>query len=137
MADVVITASAIIAGAGATVDRSLNAGEAITQGKVVYKSVPGGKLFLADSNGATPPEIRRPYGISLNSASPDQPLAVLRAGPLTMSGLTANTAYYLSDTPGGICPEADVGTLETQVFLGLATSTTNLNVNMQVGGTKP
>lgn len=137
MADVVITASAIIAGAGASIDRNYNAGEAITQGKVVYLQDSTKKLFLADSNAPTPPEIRRPYGIALNASSPDQPLAVLRGGPLTMSGLTANTAYYLSDTPGGICPEADVGTLETQVFLGLATSATNMNVNIQVGGTKP
>ena len=43
--------------------------------------------------------------------------------------LTANTPYFLSDTPGGICPIADVGTGEYLTEIGIAKSTTVLAVN--------
>ena len=48
--------------------------------------------------------------------------------------LTAGVAFYLSDTPGGICPVADVGTGEYATVLGFATSTTVLNLKIQESG---
>jgi hypothetical protein len=48
--------------------------------------------------------------------------------------MTAGVAYYLSDTPGGICPVADLGTGEYPSIVGIATSTTVLNVNFQSSG---
>jgi hypothetical protein len=59
-------------------------------------------------------------------------VTVHKRGAITIGAtLTAGTAYYLSDTPGGICPLADLLSGEYVVLLGLAASTTVLNVNIQ------
>jgi hypothetical protein len=54
---------------------------------------------------------------------------------VTIGGtLVANTAYYLGDTPGGICPVGDLAAGEYPCLLGLATSTSVLNVDIQAPG---
>lgn len=133
MADLVITAANVVAGADASIADG-QAGEAITAGKAVYKSSTTKKWMLADSNSATA-EARQAKGIALNGASLNQPVTVLTGGSVTIgAALTAGTAYYLSDTPGGICPIADVGAGEYVCLLGLAASASVLNVNIQFPG---
>lgn len=132
MADITITAANVKAGANATMEAGI-AGEAVAAGKTVYKAADG-KYWLADSNSATA-LARTPRGIALASAAADQPLTIARSGDVTIGAtLTAGTAYYLSDTPGGICPVADVGTGENVVLLGLAKSTTVLVLDIQAPG---
>ena len=64
-----------------------------------------------------------------------QPVRVLRSGPCTIGAtLTAGVAYYLSDTAGGICPVADLSTGEYPCLVGIATSTTVLDVRFQYSG---
>ena len=133
MADLTITAASVLAGANAVRD-SGNAGEAITAGQAVYRSSTTNKWMLADSDSATA-EAKKPTGIALNGAALNQPLAVLKSGDITIGAtLTAGTAYYLSATPGGICPVADVGAGEDVCLLGLAKSTTVLAVAIQAPG---
>lgn len=133
MADIAITAANVVAVAGSDIDRG-TAGATITAGQVVYEDAATGKHLLADANSATA-AARAPKGIALNGASNNQPLAVLTEGPVTIGGtLTPGVAYYLSDTPGGIAPVADVGTGEYSTVLGIATSATVLNVNIQSSG---
>lgn len=130
MADISIVSSAVVAGTNSTRD-SGTAGETITAGKAIYLSSTTAKWMLADSNSATV-EARKATAIALNAASLNQPVAVLRSGDVTIGAtLTAGTAYYLSDTPGGLCPLADVGTGEYVCQIGLAKSTTVLSVNIQ------
>jgi hypothetical protein len=132
MADLTITAASVIAGTGAT-KKLGTAGATITAGKVVYLDSDGNHK-LADNNSATA-ALRSPAGIALNGAADGQPLIVLTAGPVTIGAtLTAGVAYYLSDTPGGICPVADLATGEYAVIIGIATSTTVLNVDIQESG---
>lgn len=134
MADLTITAASVVAGAGASINRSGNAGETITAGQVVYKSPTSHKWMKADSDSATA-GAKVAGGIALNGASLDQPLAVLTAGPVTIGAtLTGGTGYYLSNAAGGICPVADVGSGENVCLLGLATSTTVLEVGIQSSG---
>jgi hypothetical protein len=134
MVDITITPGNVLAGADAKTETG-KAGELLAAGKTVYKDVATGKFKLTDTNAATPPEIRKAYGIALNGASLDQPVVVQKAGQITIGAtLVAGTAYYLSDTPGGICPAADVGTGESVCLLGLAASTTVLNVDIQFPG---
>src|SRR5262245_31736330 len=107
MADLTITAANVLAGAGSTIENG-RAGAAITAGQVVYAAA-NGTYQLADANGASA-VIKTARGIALHAAASGQPLAILRAGSITIGAtMTAGTAYYLSDTPGGICPVADVG----------------------------
>ena len=133
MTDLSITAANVVAGADADIVHGI-AGETIVAGKGVYRSSTTKKWMLADSNSATV-EARTAQGVSLNAASLNQPLTVQRSGDITIGAtLTAGLAYYLSDTPGGICPIADVGSGEYVCLIGLAKSTTVLDIAIQAPG---
>lgn len=130
MANLVITAASTLAGSNATVERG-SFGEAVTAGQVVYKSSTTQKYMLADSNSVTV-EARHALGIALNGGAVDQPAQVQKAGKIILGAtLTPGTDYYLSDTPGAICPRADVGTGEYVCLLGLAESATVLDLDIQ------
>jgi len=134
MADLVITASAVLAGNGARTEQGA-AGEAITAGKLVYRDATTGKYFMSDSNAASASS-RVVRGMALNGASDGQPLQIARPGcDITMNAvLTPGTTYYLSDTPGGICPLADVGVGEFYQPIGVAKSATVLAFNPTLSG---
>lgn len=133
MADITLTPANVVAGSDSSAVTGV-AGETIAAGKAVYLSSTTKKWMLADSNSATA-EARKAKGIALNGASLNQPVAIHKAGDITIGGtLVAGTAYYLSDTPGGICPLADVGAGEYVCLLGLAKSTTVLAVDIQFPG---
>ena len=133
MADLTITAANVVAGSNAVTDRG-TAGETITAGQPVYFDPTVARWKKADSNAAT--EVaRKATAIALNGASNGQPLGVLKSGDLTIGAtLTAGTAYYLSDTAGGICPLADVGAGEYVCLIGMAKSTSVLAVDIQYPG---
>ena len=133
MVDLVITAANCVKGTGAVTEAG-TAGETITAGQAVYLDSSDAKYKLADNNSATA-AVRQPRGIALNGASDGQPLTIIKSGPVTIGGtMTAGGAYYLSDTPGGICPVADSGAGEYSCLLGMATSTTVLDVNIDYSG---
>lgn len=133
MADLSITASAVLAASTAST-KGGTAGATITAGQVVYKDSSDDKYKLADADSGTA-AVRAPIGIALNGASDGQPLRVIQAGDLTMNAvMTAGTAYYLSPTPGGIAPLADLLAGDDVVLLGLAKSTTVLAVDIQISG---
>ncbi len=132
MADLTITAANVKPGTNARLDRNGYAGETITQGMPVYKAADG-TWMKADSNSATP-LARVAKGIAMNGASQYQPIDVLLPGDgvtfFPGSTLVANIEYYLSDTPGGICPLADVGTGEYKQLIGIAISTTEMKLSL-------
>lgn len=133
MTDITITAASVLAGAGATV-RDVTSGATVVAGKTVVKDPATGKYVLSDSNHATA-ALRDVDGIALNGASDGQPMRILEGGPITIGGtVTAGVAYYLSDTPGGICPVADVGSGERSVLIGMATSASVIEVDIQNTG---
>jgi hypothetical protein len=134
MTDISITAANVVAGSNATKESGI-AGATITAGQAVYRSSTTGKYLLADSNSGTA-EARTPRGIALHGASDGQPLTIQKAGDITI-GATLDPeapAYYLSDTPGGICPVADVGDGEYFCLVGLAKSASVLAINIQATG---
>lgn len=134
MADLTITAANVVAGSSAVINRSKSAGETVAAGKAVYLSSTTKKWMLADSNSATA-EAKRAGGIALNGAALDQPLAVATSGDVTMGAtLTAGSPYYLSETPGGIQPAADLTSGENVCLIGLAKSTTVLTIDIQAPG---
>lgn len=132
MADLVITAANVKPGADAKIETGY-AGEALAAGKVAYKAA-NGRYMLADSNSGTS-LARQGRGIVLNGAAADQPVSVQTGGKITIgAAVVAGTAYYLSDTPGGICPVADVGTGESVNLLGLASSATEIVIDTAFPG---
>lgn len=133
MTDLTITAANVIAGMGAETENG-TLGVAATAGQVLYKKASDGLWYLADNNAGTA-EVRTAAGIALNGGGIGQPVRVLRSGLCTIGAtMTAGVAYYLSDTPGGICPVADVGAGEYACLIGIATSTTVLDVKIQYSG---
>lgn len=133
MVDIVVTPASVLPGSNATVDHGTS-GATITAGQVVYKDSADKKWKLADNDSATA-EIREATGIALNGASAGQPIAVQKAGLITVGGtLTAGVAYYLSATPGGICPVADIASGDYVCLLGVSTSTTVLKLDISYSG---
>lgn len=132
-ADLSITAANVVAGSGSQVVQG-TAGATVTAGQAVYLDTSAGMWKLADDNSGTA-AARSPGGIALNGAATGQPLSVLKSGHVTIGAtLTAGVAYYLSDTPGGICPVADLAAGEYPTILGIATSTTVLDVKIHESG---
>jgi hypothetical protein len=133
MVDITITPTSVIAGANATKLRGV-CGETIAAGKTVYQDPATKKFMLSDTNSATL-DARKPLGVALNGGAINQPVEVQTAGDITIGAtLVAGTDYYASDTPGGICPRADVGATENVVLIGLARSTTVLALDIQISG---
>jgi hypothetical protein len=127
MTDLAVTAASCVPGTNSKQEVGV-AGESLAAGKGVYKSSSTGKWMLADSNSATA-EARTPTAIALTGSALNQPVVVHKKGQLTLGAtLVANTPYFASDTPGGICPIADVGTGEYLTQIGIAISTTVLDV---------
>jgi hypothetical protein len=135
MADLSITAANVLASASASTEYG-TAGATITAGQAVYYDTADSKWKLADADSATAAvRMSSKGGIALNGASDGQPLKVLRSGDITIGGtLTAGSAYYLSPNPGGIGLIAEVLSGDYIVFLGIAKSTTVLNVNIIYSG---
>lgn len=133
MADISITAANVLAGTNSTRKHGTS-GATITAGQVVYLEDSSNTWKLADNNSATA-AVRTAQGIALNGAASGQPITVLTGGDITIGGtLTAGVAYYLSDTPGGICHVNDVGSGEYSCLLGMATSTSVLSVGIKYTG---
>lgn len=133
MADLTITAASVVAGAGAKIVNG-TAGASITAGQTVYLDTATGTYKLADCDSATA-AARSPKGIALHASASGQPLAVATKGKVTIgAALTAGVAYYLSGTPGGICPVADLSTGDYPTIVGIATSSSVLDVQFHESG---
>lgn len=132
MADLTITAANVVASANA-VRESGTAGATITAGQLVYLDTTDMRYKLADNNGAA--ALRVPNGVALNGAANNQPLVIQKAGDITIGAtMTAGVAYYLSDTPGGICPVADLASGEYPCIIGIAKSASLMEVGIHPSG---
>lgn len=132
MVDLVITAASVLGTNAAKATGS--AGETITAGQVVYLDPTVKKYLKADSNSATL-AARKASGIALNGAALDQPLTLATSGDVTIGAtLVAGSTYFLSETPGGIQPAADLAVGENVCQLGIAKSTSVLALNIQAPG---
>lgn len=129
MVDIVITAANVKLISGHA--QPFAAGEAITAGQVAYKDDVTKKAKLSDNDDATA-AVRSALGIALNGAATDQPVSLALNGAVISLGavLTAGTDYYLSGTPGGICPRADVTTTDDPIRIGMALTTSNLKIDI-------
>lgn len=133
-ADLSVTAANVVAGSDAVIDRTHNAGASVSAGQVVYLDSTTKNWKLADDDGASV-EIRTPIGIALHAAASGQPLAVQKGGSITIGAtMTAGIVYFLSSTGGGICPVADLTTGKYVSLIGVATSTTVMNLNFLYTG---
>jgi hypothetical protein len=128
MADLTITPANVKLISGTS--EQLAAGAALTAGQIVYREAATVKAKLSDNDSATA-EVRAAYGLTLHAASIDQPIAVAKNGAVVDVGaiLTAGVDYYLSGTPGAVCPRADVTTGDDPVRIGMALTTSRLQLD--------
>lgn len=133
MADLSVTAANVVPQSGAEIKHG-TAGEAVTAGQPAFFDATVRKWKKADNDSATA-AARAATGMFVNSAALDQPVAIQVDGDVAMGAvLTANTPYFLSNTAGGICPIADVGTGEYLCEIGIAKSTTILSLTFKSTG---
>ncbi len=137
MATIAITAANVLS-TGARNNGVIAAGVTVTQGQALY-TLANGTLGLADANGSPPANSFA--GFSLTAGSPGQPVvfvtldsAYVCGGTLTVGGVV----WLDSTTPGAITQTySDVASGSTVITLGIATSTTAMNLSAVVGGVKP
>lgn len=127
MADLTITATSVVKGTGAQIDRTRVFGEAVTAGQPVYLKDSDGKYWKAQSDGNSAEAAA--LGIALNGGAADQPAAVQTGGSLTIGAtVAAGVFYYVSNTAGGICPVGDLGTGDYVTAICYGTSTSAVTV---------
>lgn len=131
MADITVTASSVVQNTGAA--DTGNAGETIVQGQAVYLKAADSKLWKADNNVTAAEAVVK--GISLNCASPGQPVKYAKGGQIVPGAtLVKGTIYVLSATAGGICPAADLASTNRVSILGVASSAANLELSINNTG---
>lgn len=134
MTDISITAANVAQGSNAIV-KPVAFGVAVVAGKALVKDPATNKYVLADNNHATA-ALRVHDGIALNGGGDGQPGDMQVSGDITIGAtLTPGVSYWLSDTAGGICPYADVGSGERAVLVGVAISASVLRLARVDSGT--
>lgn len=140
MSDIAITPGLVLKSANGQSNTAFaGVGVTITAGQTIYIDPATNLAVLSDANGTTP--INAVSGISLNGASPGQPVDWVGADTLLTIGatLTIGSVLYLSSAnPGGITATyADVASLSTVINLGTAVTAAAFNFRPNVGGVKP
>ena len=131
MAALTITAANVLKGSNATLVNG-TAGATITAGQLVYLDSATNTYKLTDSDVVAAASAA---GIALHGSLANQPLQILAAGPITVGAtMTAGVVYYASPTAGGIGPVADLVATNRSIVVGVATSTTVLNVQIVDSG---
>lgn len=131
MVDLVISGLVIPAAYNPPELRQFESASTVTAGQMLYLAASNGnKATLADSDTGTAAPAEA-IGIACNDAGIGEPVGVAMFGnSVTFASaiLTKGTVYYLSNTAGGICPVADLGSGDYVTLVGIATSTTVLKL---------
>lgn len=133
MSDLSITAANVALESGSQRDGTF--GATVTAGQALYSdSSDNGDLKLAQADGTAAEAAV--VGIALNSGADGQPGKYQTDGIID-PGATATEGeiYVLSQTEGGICPEADISTEDDYVtVIGVGNSDGYISLNIHVSG---
>lgn len=133
MADLSITAANVDLLSGS--ERQGTFGATVTAGQAVYKdTADNNDLKLAQADGTALEATVA--GIALNGGADGQPGDYQTAGVIDIGATaTEGEIYVLSQTAGGICPEADIVTEDDYVtIIGVGNSDGNISLNIHVSG---
>jgi hypothetical protein len=133
MADLAITAAFVEAGGkGAEVSHGI-CGETMTAGQAVYLDSATQRFKKARANAGTTDDV---VGIALHNAEDGQPLAYLTRGPLLINAVAVpGTVFVLSAAnAGGIAPVSDGAAGNFVTLVGIATTSSLLEIQIQVSG---
>ena len=137
MANLIITDGDVLASSSGQ-KRNGIAGETITQGELIYLKIADGEWYLMDADldvvaaGAEITEV----AVALNGASDGQPIDYVQVDDDFTPGATlaVGEVYLASATAGAIAPFSDIGGGQYGTFVGVATSTSKMNLRPTVGG---
>lgn len=131
MAALTITGSNLIPASNAIIVHGM-AGAAIAQGKSVFLDPDTKTIKLAD-NDSVDTDDHNAVGIALNTTTAaGQPVSYQKGGDLAFGAiLTKGETYCVGGTAGDIVPRADVTTGDELVILGVASTTSNLQVGIR------
>lgn len=131
MADITITASDVQIKSAFTEVTTGVAGEALTQGKVVYQDTDG-DWFIAD---CTDENADAASGVVLiPAAAVGDTFSVAKSGPIDIGGtLTVGAIYVLSES-GAIAPAADLTSSDYVTIVGVATAADTIDLDFSVSG---
>ncbi len=134
MADLTLVALNIVADFNAVIVSTGVAGVALTAGDVVYAdSTDSGELKLAQHDGTAAEAAA--VGIVLADAADTEAVTYITSGELALGTiLTAGSVYVVSATPGKIAVDADPGSADFKTVVGVAKSTSTLEVRFIIGG---
>lgn len=138
MADLVPVPANVVGSSDKQVNGSYLAGATVTAGQSVYldtgQTPPRWELAMCDGTALQAGSAG--IGVAAHGASDGQPLEVQTGGEIDL-GLTATEAvnYVISDTPGGIMPEADFVTATWfRTNLGVGNGDGNLDLRPFASG---
>ena len=140
MADISQTAANVALGGANVPTRTVQFGEAVTQGQPVYLSTTNSKYYQCDANDGvakavaagiviTPAGIDGYGVIAVPASTPGKSLVNLGAT------LAVGTVYAVSATKGGVAPIADLSSGQFITVLGVATTTALLDLQIVVSNT--
>lgn len=130
MVDLVITASDVDNISGS--QRTAEAGVAIAAGQVVY--IDSSNLVQLCEKDQTAVEAAA-VGFALNAAGIGQPVTYQVGGVIDLGVvLTTGAVYVVGAGPGGIAPVADIVSTNFVTILGIAISSTNLQIGVNPSG---
>lgn len=131
--DLSVTAANVSPGTSAK-KQVATASATITAGQTIYKDATTGKVAPSDVDSGTA-ALRTPVGVAINGAGVNQPVQYVYDGDVNVGAtLVVGTIYVASDTLGGIKPAADLNSGDYVTVLGVATTSSNLKMKMNVSG---
>lgn len=137
MADLTQTAANVAPRAGCAI-LLVTAGEAITQGMPVYRSQSDSKYYKADSDASATADVA---GIAATPSSADGDRFVIAKNKSGSTAdinlgatLTQGETYVVSTNAGAVAPIGDLTTGDYISYLGVASSTSILQMNLNATG---
>ena len=132
MADLVITPADLELASSRSRPSTVQAGEAIEAGELVYRDTTTGKYLLASASAEASAAIE---GIAVTAAGVDGYFSMLSSTSLILGAtLTQGTPYFLSTNSGKIAPFADIGAGDYVSLLGFASSTSVIQLDILATG---
>lgn len=137
-ADLSVTAVSIAS--TETVTRQVQFGESTSSNLLgaVYQKASDGKYYLCDADDPNNIPGALASGVVIAGAGADAYGLIALRGPvnvtLTSGTLDTTTAFFTSDTAGGVRPIADLDSDDYVCFLGMATSGTVFDVSIKKFG---
>ena len=108
------------------------AGESLVAGEPVYLKAADSQYYKAITTDAA---TAAAVGSTLHAATAGQPIDVQTRGDLTIDAVAvAGETYYVSSVAGDWAPAGDVANPQFVTKLGIATSTTNINMRIHQSG---